>query len=42
MILVPLVCLLISYFVYQKKYHLDENEYQRICDEINQRKEANN
>ena len=42
MILVPLVCLLISYFVYQKKYHLDENEYQRICYEINQRKEANN
>ena len=42
MILVPLVCLLISYFVYQKKYHLDENEYQRICDEINQRKETNN
>ncbi|MDD7213503.1 MAG: glycoside-pentoside-hexuronide (GPH):cation symporter [Candidatus Enterosoma sp.] len=40
MILLPLICMLISYFVYQKKYPLDEKEYDRICSEIEKRKEV--
>ena len=40
MILLPLICMLISYFVYQKKYPLDEKEYDRICSEIEKRKEG--
>ena len=40
MILIPLACMLASYFVYKKKYTLDEDEYDRICKEINDRKAA--
>ena len=38
MIIIPLFCMLASYFVYQKKYELDEDEYNRICKEISERK----
>ncbi len=34
MTILPCVLMLISYFLYQKKYTLDEEEYERICKEI--------
>lgn len=34
MTVLPCVLMLISYFLYQKKYTLDEEEYERICEEI--------
>ncbi len=34
MTVLPCVLMLISYFLYQKKYTLDEEEYERICKEI--------
>lgn len=37
MTVVPCVFMLLSYFLYQKKYTLDEEEYERICKEIAQR-----
>ena len=40
MTVIPCVLMLISYFLYQKKYTLDESEYDRICKEINAKKEA--
>ena len=40
MTVIPCVLMLISYFLYQKKYTLDEAEYDRICKEINAKKEA--
>lgn len=38
MVIVPFVLLTISYIIYQKKYTLDEEEYDRICEELKQRK----
>jgi melibiose permease/lactose/raffinose/galactose permease len=38
MTILPCVLMLISNFLYQKKYKLDENEYARICSELEQRK----
>ena len=35
---IPAVLMLISYFLYMKHYKLDEEEYKRICDEIESRK----
>ena len=34
MTVLPCVLMLISYFLYQKKYTLDEEEYERICNEL--------
>ena len=34
MTVLPCVLMLISYFLYQKKYTLDEEEYERICKEL--------
>lgn len=34
MTVLPCVLMLISYFMYKKKYKLDEEEYQRICEEL--------
>lgn len=34
MTIIPCTLMLISYFLYQKKYTLDEAEYERICKEI--------
>ena len=36
--LIPAALMLISYFLYKKHYKLDEEEYQRICSEIEERK----
>ena len=34
MSVVPWIPMVISYFLYQKKYTLDEEEYERICKEL--------
>ena len=34
MTILPCALMLISYFLYQKKYTLDEDEYERICNEL--------
>ena len=34
MTVLPCILMLISYFLYQKKYTLDEDEYERICKEL--------
>lgn len=34
----PFVLMLISYLLYQKHYKLDEDEYKRICEELDRRK----
>ncbi len=39
MALIPCVLMLISYVLYKKKYTLDEEEYTRICAELEARKE---
>lgn len=38
MTVLPCALLLISYFIYKKRYKLDEEEYDRICAEIEARK----
>ena len=38
MVIVPCVLMLLSYFMYKKHYKLDEDEYDRICREIAERK----
>ena len=38
MTVIPCILMLLSYFLYQKKYTLDEAEYERICKEISSRK----
>lgn len=38
MTVLPCVLMLISYFLYKKHYTLDEEEYERICDELAARK----
>lgn len=38
MTILPCALMLISNFLYQKKYKLDETEYARICQELEQRK----
>lgn len=40
MSLVPIALLTLSNFIYQKKYTLDEAEYDRICQELQERKET--
>ena len=34
MTILPCVLMLVSNFLYQKKYNLDEDEYARICAEL--------
>lgn len=34
MTVLPCALMLISYFLYRKKYRLDEEEYDRICGEL--------
>ncbi len=41
MVIIPCVLLVISHFIYQKKYTLDEVEYDRICKELEERKAGN-
>ncbi len=38
MTLLPYALLLLSYFIYKKHYKLDEEEYDRICEELKNRK----
>ena len=38
MAVIPCVFMLTSYFLYKKHYKLDEEEYDRICRELNERK----
>ena len=38
MVILSLAMMLVSYFIYKKKYILDEKEYARICDELAKRK----
>ena len=38
MVILPCVLMLLSNFLYQKKYTLDEAEYERICKELEKRK----
>ena len=38
MTVIPCALMLISYFLYKKKYILDEEEYERICAELERRK----
>ena len=40
MTVIPCVLMLISHFLYKKNYILDEEEYERICAELEQRKAA--
>ena len=40
MTVIPCALMLISYFLYKKKYILDEEEYERICAELERRKAA--
>lgn len=40
MVVVPYAMMLLSNFLYQKKYKLDEAEYDRICKELEARKQA--
>ena len=36
--LIPCVLMLVSWFIYHKFYKLDEDEYERICDELEKRR----
>ena len=40
MAIVPCICMLLAYALYKKNYKLDEEEYDRICAEIEKRKES--
>lgn len=39
MVVIPCVLMLLSYFLYKKHYKLDEEEYDRICEELEVRKQ---
>ena len=39
MVVIPCVLMLLSYFLYKKHYKLDEEEYNRICEELEVRKQ---
>ncbi len=38
MMVFPLICILVGFLIYRKKYILDEEMYQRIVEELNERK----
>ena len=42
MTILPCLLMFISYILYKKYYKLDEDEYDRICKEIEERKAASN
>lgn len=42
MTVLPCALMLISYFLYKKHYRLDEEEYQKICDELAAKKALDN
>lgn len=42
MTVIPCALMLSSYFLYKKKYKLDEEEYNRICGELSGRSKGNN
>ena len=39
MVVIPCVLMLLSYLLYKKHYRLDEDEYSRICEELEARKQ---
>lgn len=39
MMILPLICIVVGFIVYKKKYILDETMYKKIVEEINERKE---
>ena len=41
MTVLPCLLMLISHMLYQKHYNLDEQEYERICNELAQRRDVN-
>ena len=38
MVIIPCALMLVSYVLYKKHYKLDEDEYARICSELEARK----
>ena len=40
MVVIPFVMMLVSYLLYRKHYILDEEEYDRICKVIAERKQT--
>lgn len=42
MTVLPCLLMLLSYFLYKKRYRLDEEEYQKICDELAAKKVLDN
>ena len=40
MVFLPMIFMLLAFFLYKKFYKLDEDEYDRICAEIESRKAA--
>ena len=40
MTVLPFALMLTAYLLYQKKYKLDEDEYRRICRELEEKKKA--
>lgn len=42
MTVLPCILMLLSYFLYKKHYRLDEEEYQKICDELAAKKVLDN
>ena len=39
MTVVPLGFMLVAFFLYRSKYKLDEDEYERICQELEARRD---
>ena len=38
MMILPLICIVIGFIIYRKKYILDEEMYKKIVEELNERK----
>ena len=37
MMILPLICILIGFFLYQKKFKIDEEMYAKICKDLEER-----
>ena len=37
MMIFPLICIVVGFLIYHKKFHIDEKEYEQICLELQQR-----
>jgi melibiose permease/lactose/raffinose/galactose permease len=37
MMILPLICILIGFFLYQKKFKIDEKMYEQICKDLEER-----